>query len=79
MSDPDICIYCASYWRAGHTDACPQTTGIYPVTQSEGEIVCAHCHGNLTGHYTTVDSVIVCVGCAANITLLNSEPDWEKV
>ena len=65
MSDPDICIHCRSYWRAGHTDACPQVTNVYPVTASEDGIVCAGCHGGLVGHWTTVDDVIHCLGCAA--------------
>lgn len=65
MTDPDICIHCRCYWRAGHTDACPQVTNVYPVTKAEDGIVCAVCHGGLVGHWTTVGDVIHCLGCAA--------------
>jgi hypothetical protein len=69
--DEDICIHCQHYWRAGHGDDCPQVTGVYPVTASEKGIICGSCHGDLGTHYTTVEDVITCIGCAAGAHLLN--------
>lgn len=71
--DPEICIHCASYWRIGHSDSCPQVTNVYPVTDAEKNIVCIECHEPLEGHYTTVDSIITCLGCAALLTVSRSQ------
>lgn len=65
MADPDLCIHCRAYWRAGHTETCPQVTKVWPVTEAEADIVCGEDGGNLGDFYTVVDGVIVCLGCAA--------------
>lgn len=72
------CIYCGCDCHESppeHRDDCPQTTGVYPITEFETDhqIVCtecrepfktgdSYCHQAVEGETDIVS--VVCVGCA---------------